>query len=107
MPGNIMYINDIIMYMEVAMSTVLLKHKHLRLDQKKIDRARKVSGLKTETEVIEKALDILLERHDDMARRGKMVESVLKRRENMKPVTHDVSDWIREAREERNSRYGI
>ncbi len=37
-----------------------LKHKHLRLDQGKIDRARRVVGVKTEQETIEIALDLLI-----------------------------------------------
>ena len=37
-----------------------LKHKHLRLDQDKIDRARKLLRVKTEQEPIDHALDLLL-----------------------------------------------
>jgi hypothetical protein len=33
--------------------------KNLRLDQTKIDRARKILGTKTETETIEQALDLV------------------------------------------------
>ncbi len=34
--------------------------KHLKLDQSKIDRAKKLLGVKTEQETIESALDLLL-----------------------------------------------
>ena len=37
-----------------------LKNKHLRLDQGKIDRARKLLRVKTEQEAIDHALDVLL-----------------------------------------------
>lgn len=37
-----------------------IKNKHLRLDQSKIERARKVLGARTDTETIEQALDFLL-----------------------------------------------
>lgn len=37
-----------------------LQHKHLRLDQSKIDRARRFLRLKTEQETIEHALDLVL-----------------------------------------------
>ena len=37
-----------------------LRHKHLRLDQSKIDRARRMLGVATERETIERALDLLL-----------------------------------------------
>ena len=36
------------------------RHKHLKLDQSKIDRAKKLLRAKTETETIERALDLVL-----------------------------------------------
>jgi hypothetical protein len=38
----------------------MTKHKHLRLDQAKIDRAKILLGAKTEQETIDRALDLLL-----------------------------------------------
>jgi hypothetical protein len=38
----------------------MTKHKHLKLDQSKIDRAKKLLGVKTEQETIERALDLVL-----------------------------------------------
>jgi len=37
-----------------------LRHKHLKLDQMKIDRARRLVGAKTEQETLDRALDLLL-----------------------------------------------
>lgn len=37
-----------------------IKHKHLKLEQSKIERARRYLGVKTEQEAIERALDLLL-----------------------------------------------
>jgi hypothetical protein len=37
-----------------------IKHKHLKLDQSKIDKARRLFGVKTEQETIERALDLAL-----------------------------------------------
>jgi hypothetical protein len=37
-----------------------LRHKHLKLDQKKLDRARRLIQAKTEQETVERALDVLL-----------------------------------------------
>ena len=48
------------MYMEGYSMNMVLKHKHLRLDQSKIDRAKKLLRVKTEQEAIECALDLLL-----------------------------------------------
>jgi hypothetical protein len=36
------------------------RHKHLKLDQSKIDRARKILGVKTEQETVDQALDLVL-----------------------------------------------
>lgn len=38
----------------------MTRHKHLKLDQSKIDRAKKLLGVKTEQEAIERALDLVL-----------------------------------------------
>lgn len=38
----------------------MTRHKHLKLDQGKIDRAKKLLGAKTEQETIERALDLVL-----------------------------------------------
>ena len=38
----------------------MTRHKHLKLDQSKIDRAKKLLGAKTEQETVERALDLVL-----------------------------------------------
>ena len=43
------------------MGAVVLRHKHLQLDQNKLDRARSVLGAKTETETIERALTLIVD----------------------------------------------
>jgi hypothetical protein len=45
-----------------CMSPTAIKDKHLKLDQKKIDRARRLLGVRTETEAIHRALDSVIER---------------------------------------------
>ena len=37
-----------------------LRHKHLRIDQAKLDRAKRLLRAKTEQETIDRALDVLL-----------------------------------------------
>ena len=48
--------------MDVFMS-VALKHKHLVLDQRKIDAAKRYFGVASEQEAIDKALSLLIEEH--------------------------------------------
>ena len=45
---------------EGAMGTSALRHKHVQLDQAKLDRARNILGAKTETEALDRALDIVV-----------------------------------------------
>jgi len=41
--------------------TAALKHKHLKLDQRKIDFAKRYFGVKSEQEAIDQALSLLME----------------------------------------------
>lgn len=47
------------------MNTATIKDKHLKLDQAKIDRAKRILGVKTETEAIEKALEMVIKKTDE------------------------------------------
>lgn len=38
----------------------MIRHKHLQLDQRKINRVKRFLGAKTDTEAIDRALDILV-----------------------------------------------
>jgi len=89
------------------MSATVIRDKHLKLDQKKIDTAKKILGVRTETETIEKALDMVIRQSSKIAEREEVVRRILERRKKMKPISEDVADWIREAREERDKRYGF
>jgi len=40
--------------------SAIIRQKHLRLDQRKLDRARRVLGARTDTEPLERALDVIL-----------------------------------------------
>ncbi len=78
-----------------------IRDKHLKIDQRKIDRAKQILGLKTETETIEKALDIVIKKSAALAGRERVVKRILTRREKMKAIPGNVTDWIRDARERR------
>jgi len=82
------------------------KDKHLRLDQEKIEKVKKISGAKTETEAIEKALNLLIERDTFMNKRREIVRRIILRREKLGKIKGDVADWIAEGRRERERMYG-
>lgn len=42
------------------MKEPLLRHKHFRLDQNKLDRLQAALGARSETEALEQAMDLLL-----------------------------------------------
>jgi hypothetical protein len=42
------------------MGTVVLRHKHVQLDQGKLDRAKRVLGARTDTETLDRALDLVV-----------------------------------------------
>jgi hypothetical protein len=42
------------------MAAIALRHKHVQLDQRKLDRARRALGARTETETLDRALDLVV-----------------------------------------------
>ena len=42
------------------MKTSSLRHKHVQLDQRKLNRALRVLGVKTETEALDRALSVVV-----------------------------------------------
>ncbi len=48
------------MFTTYTFVNMAIRHKHLKLDQGKIDRAKRLFGVKTEQETIELALDLAL-----------------------------------------------
>ena len=63
-----MFIDVHNMYMnrtrEEGMATLALRHKHVQLDQRKLDRARRVLRARTETETLDRALDLVVTEAD-------------------------------------------
>ena len=79
----------------------MLRNKHMILDQEKIDRARKILGARTETEVLHKALDKVIEEDREKTRRTNIVKQMLDLRSRMGKMREDSSEWVQSARKER------
>jgi len=60
------------------MRAAALKHKHLKLDQKKIDFAKRYFGVESEQEAIDRALSLLVE--EQQVSRHETVKGELERR---------------------------
>ena len=54
------------------------RHKHLLLDQGKIEKARKALGARTETETIERALEIVIGEDEKNRRAWTATEKLIK-----------------------------
>ena len=62
------------------MTVIALRHKHVQLDQRKLDRARRVLGARSETETLDRALDIVVTAADiDSALRAARGKGKLRR----------------------------
>ena len=46
------------------MAVIAFRHKHVLLDQRKLDRARRALGARTETETLDRALDLVVSEAD-------------------------------------------
>lgn len=62
------------------MTVIGVRHKHVQLDQRKLDRARRVLGTRTETETLDRALDLVVTEADlDRVLRAARGKSKLRR----------------------------
>ena len=62
------------------MATIRLRHKHVQLDQRKLDRARRLLGARTDTEALDRALDLVVtEAEIDRALRAARGKAKLRR----------------------------
>jgi len=80
----------------------MFRHKHVRLDQEKIERAKRIFKAKTETEAMDKALDHVIQRDQELLRRRRLLKRVIELRNNLGKMKEDSAEWVRLARQERN-----
>lgn len=88
------------------MKAMPIRDKHLKLDQRKIERAKAILHARTETETIEKALELVIARDMEVIKRKETMKRILARRNRLKAVKGDVADWIVKGRMERDKIYG-
>ena len=80
----------------------MFRHKHMRLDQEKIEKAKRIFKAKTETEAMDKALDHVIQRDQELIRRRRLLKRVIELRNNLGKMKEDSAEWVRLARQERN-----
>lgn len=85
--------------------TTTVRDKHLRLDQEKLGRVKMLLRAKTETEAIEKALDLVIKRELNQEQKEGMMKKIIELRKRIGPVKEDVADWIRKGRKEHEAKW--
>ncbi|MCJ7784703.1 MAG: hypothetical protein MUP41_12285 [Desulfobacterales bacterium] len=79
----------------------MLRYKHLRLDQGKIERAKKILKAKTETEAMDKALERIIQEERERLRRRSLMKRIIQLRNRLGKRQEDPAGWVRLARKER------
>jgi len=79
----------------------MLRNKHLRLDQEKIERVKKILKANTETEALDKALDRLIQEDQERLSRRRIMNCISELRRSLGRIEEDSAEWIRVARKER------
>lgn len=85
----------------ILRSETMLKYKHMRLDQTKIQKAQQILKAKTETEALDKALDRVIFEDRERLRRKKIMRRIMDLRKNLGHIQEDTALWVQLAREER------
>jgi len=80
----------------------MLRYKHLRLDQEKLEKAKKIFRAKTETEAMDRALENVIKGDQELLRRRGLMKRILELRKSLGKTREDSAEWIRLARQERN-----
>jgi cytochrome c-type biogenesis protein CcmH/NrfG len=80
----------------------MLKYKHMRLNQEKIERAKKILNAKTETEAMDKALDRVIQNEQDKSQRRKIMKRIIQLRNSLGKMPEDSAEWLKLARQERS-----
>ena len=79
-----------------------MRYKHLRLDQGKIERAKRILKAKTETETMDKALEKIIQEEKERLRRRNLMKRITQLRRSLGKLREDSSEWVRLARKERS-----
>ena len=80
----------------------MLRYKHLRLDQEKLEKAKKIFRAKTETEAMDRALENVIKGDQALLRRKRLMKRILELRKSLGKIREDSAEWVRVARQERN-----
>jgi hypothetical protein len=81
----------------------MLKNKHMRLDQEKIEKAKRILQANTDTEAIERALDKLIQEEEERLRKRRIMKKIIDLRNSLGAIKDDPAEWVGAGRDERIS----
>ena len=67
----------------------MLKSKHLRLDQDKIERVKNILKTRTETDALDQALDKVIQEDVEKARRKRIMRRIVALRDRLGKIEED------------------
>lgn len=82
-----------------------VRDKHLRLNQEKISKLKVLLKAKTETEAIEKAMDIIIERQTEQERKEEIMKKIIELRKKIGFLKDEVAVWVREGRKQQEEKW--
>lgn len=84
-----------------ARGVVMLRYKHLRLDQAKIAEVKRILKARTDTEALDRALEQVIQAERERLRRKRVAQRLVKLRKSLGGVSEDPAEWVRIARREK------
>jgi cytochrome c-type biogenesis protein CcmH/NrfG len=73
----------------------MLRDKHLRLNQGKIEKAKKILKAKTETGAMDKAFESVIQEEREKLRRKKLMKRIIQLRNSLGKMKEDSTEWVR------------
>ena len=79
----------------------MLRYKHMRLDQEKIRKVKRILKAKTETEALDKSLERVILADSESQKRKRIMKRMVEIRNSLGKMSENTVDWVNQAREER------
>jgi hypothetical protein len=79
----------------------MLKYKHMRLDQEKIRKVKRIRKAKTETEALDRSLERVILEDGESRKKKRIMKRMVELRTSQGKMPENTADWVNQAREER------
>lgn len=79
----------------------MLRNKHMRLNQEKIEKIKEILKVRTETEAVDMALDRVIQAEAERSKKRTVRKHIVQLRDSLGRIPEDSTEWVRLARRER------